>query len=32
MGKEKIHFIINVGTETTIKLKKIKAGRAIHIH
>ncbi len=32
MGKEKIHFIINAGTETTIKLKKIKAGKAIRIH
>lgn len=32
MGKEKIHFIINVESETTIKLKKIKAGRAIRIH
>lgn len=32
MGKEKIHFIINAGIETTIRLKRIKAGKAIHIH
>jgi hypothetical protein len=32
MGKERVHFIINTGTETTIKLKKIKAGKAIRIH
>jgi hypothetical protein len=32
MGKEKIHFIINAGTETAIRLKKFKAGRAIRIH
>jgi hypothetical protein len=32
MGKEKLHFIINAGTETTIRLKKIKAGNAIRIH
>ena len=31
MGKEKLHFIINAGTETTIRLKKIKAGKALHI-
>jgi hypothetical protein len=31
MGKEKIHFIINADTETTITLKKIKAGKAIRI-
>ncbi|NTU44190.1 MAG: DUF4403 family protein [Chlorobiaceae bacterium] len=32
MGKEMIHFIINAQTETTIRLKKIKAGRPIRIH
>ena len=31
MGKEKLHFIINAGTETTIRLKKIKAGKTLHI-
>jgi hypothetical protein len=31
LGKEKIHFIINVDTETTIRLKKIKAGKALRI-
>jgi hypothetical protein len=31
MGKERIHFIINAGTQTTIRLKKIKAGKAIRI-
>jgi hypothetical protein len=31
MGKERIHFIINVGTETTMTLKNIKAGKAIRI-
>jgi hypothetical protein len=31
MGKEKIHFFIEAGTEATLKLKKIKSGRPIKI-
>jgi hypothetical protein len=31
MGKEKIHFKINVGTEANIRLKKLKAGKTILI-
>lgn len=31
MGKEGVHFIINASTETTLTLKKIKAGKAIRI-
>lgn len=31
MGKEKIHFIINAGTASTIKLKKLKPGKLLRI-
>ena len=31
MGKEKIHLIINVGVEASIKLKKIQTGTVIRI-
>ena len=31
MGKEKIHFLIEAGTEANLKLKKIKSGRPLKI-
>ena len=32
MGRDKIHLVINVGTEADLKLKKIQTGKIIRIH